>query len=132
MWLLALLALSSSSLAPSIQRPAPRPAPQAPPAPPGRARRGGADDGPAVLDADDVEQEQGAPGDLPPLARRLEQSVPSFDLDTVGRSRTELCGFAARADGFSLLLSDERDGNRGFIVQRLDRHLVAASELLRV
>jgi len=132
MWLLALLALSSSSLAPSIQRPAARPPSQAPATPPPRAKRGGIDDGPAVLGADEVPQEQGAPGDLPPLARRLEQSVPGFDLDSVGRSRTELCGFAAGGDGFSLLLSDERDGNRGFHVQKLDRHLVAASELLRV
>ncbi len=107
-----------------IQRPPP-PDPAQPPAPAqerGR-KQGRVDPGTPALAREEVPQSEGAPGDLPALARHLEFSVPSVDMDTIGRSRTDVASIAALADGFAVLVSDERDGARSFLWQPLDREL---------
>ncbi len=113
---------------PSTQRPTPPDAPRT--TAPGQERgrkQGGADKGPPALAREDVEQSEGVPGDLPALARHVEFAVASVDMDTTGRSRTDLASIAALADGFAVLVSDERDGARSFLWQRLDRDLAPRS-----
>lgn len=124
MTLSTLLLIAALAASPSIQRPTP-PAPTQLPAPAqerGRKQSRG-DPGTPALSREDVEQAEGAPGDLPALAHHQEFSVASVDMDTLGRSRTELAGIAPLADGFAVLVSDERDGARSFLWQRLDREL---------
>ncbi len=109
-----------------LQRPAPTAPPPAAPTLPERGTRGPPDDsGPPVLMREDVEQRDGVAGELPPAAGKLEFAVTSLDQDTTGRSRLDLCGFAPFGTGYCVLASDQRDGTRNFILQRLDADLEA-------
>lgn len=123
------------------QRPSPTP-PQrpVPPTAPGAARAGAgsaggepsAEGGPAVLAEGDVPQVRGALGDLPPRAEQLRRALPGVALDTTGHTRPEMAGLAALADGFAVLFSDERDGVRGCLLQRLDSSLEPSGALERI
>jgi len=136
--LLCLLLITSIALG---QRPAP-PAPQRPAAPqgPGAARTGAegwraepkTEGGPAVLPEGDVPQVRGAPGDLPPRTEHLQRVLPELALDSTGRTRPEAVELVAVADGFALLFSDERDGARAFLLQRLDAGLQAIAPPERI
>ncbi len=120
---LAILALCAPAFELSIQAQVDPPAKPPLAEVPGIRVRKDDDAGPPVLGYEDVPQEDGRGGDLPPLARRLELAVASVDLDTIGRARAQLAGFTARRGGFNLLLKDDRDGRRGYVVQSLEHDL---------